>query len=178
MKNKNLLYTFIALFSLFMFNACDTDDLTSVSFDYTTEGVIHTGAFTGTGDRTFGSLVMTSDLKQKLEDNNTSMDLLDELRLKSLVVSHHEDTVATFDNIEKLEMYISTISLNEVFIAGKNPVPDGLNSVNMDVNNTQDLTPFVKSDSFTFTLKGSNSADLPGMNLNIKAVWEVKASAK
>lgn len=177
MKHLNLLFACIGLMSV-MFTACDKDDFTSVKFDYTTEGSFQTQAFTQTGDHTFGELVLTSGLKKELEDNNTSLDLLDELKLKSLTVSHDGDSSATFNSIEKLDMYLNAAGLSEVFVAGKNPVPDGLNSVDMTVNSDQDLSAYLKAESFTFILKGSNTEPVPAKNLKIKAVWEVKASAK
>lgn len=154
------------------------DKFVSANFDYTTETDIMINGLSTIGDHTFGSSVVTSGLKDELEKNNTSLDLLDELNLKSAEVTISGDSNSNFDAIEKVELYLSADGQPEVMIASKNPVPDGQTTLMLDVNNTENLANYIKSNTFTYTVKGRTSAPLHTSILKAKVVWAVKASAK
>jgi hypothetical protein len=172
---KTLAFSVIASF-VFM-GGC-VSKLTSVNFDYPSEAVIATSAQQNVGTQTFGETVVTSDLKKSLEENNTSIDLLDELKLKSAEVTIEDDSMATFDDIENVQLWVSTDGQPEVLIASKNAIPNGLRSVKLDVNNSENLANYIKADKFTYRIKGTNSAAVKAMNLKVHAIWKVQASAK
>lgn len=151
---------------------------TSVDFDYHTEGLIQTNALSTAGTQTFGETVLTSTLKDELEKNNTSLDLLDELKLKSAVISFDQDSVSNFNDVENIQLWLSADGNPEVMIASKNPIADGLNSITLDVNSTENLANYLKATTFTYSIKGTNSNPLPAMNLKANVVWTIKASAK
>lgn len=175
---KHTLNTLVILaFSSILFMGGCLSKFTEVNFDYPTEGIIQTEAITTTGTQTFGETVMTSGLKDELEKNNTSLDLLDELKLKSAKVTL-EDSTMNFDNVETVQLWLSADGQPEVLIASKNPVPDGSNSVSLDVNSTENLANYIKANSFTYRVKGSNSGPLSPMTIKANVVWTIKASAK
>lgn len=176
MKYTRIILNTLLAFILIGFAACDKK-FTSVNFDYKTEGTIQSNAFPSTGTHTFGEMVLNSDLEAELQKNNASLDLLDELRLKSIEISTL-DSGSNFDPIESLEIWLEAPGKPEVLIAGKNPVPDGLTTVEMEVSNGDNLQDYLKGESFTYRIKGTNSGPVAAMNLKIKAVWGVKASAK
>lgn len=177
MKNTLKTLVFLTISSLVFMGGC-LSKYTSVKFDYTTTASIQTAAFTTTGDQTFGEKVLNSDLKAEMEKNNTSLDLLDELKLKSATVKIENDSTANFDNVEKVELWLSADNMPEVLIASKNPVPDGVNFVSLDVNSTENLANYLKANSFTYKIKGRNSGPLAAMQLKAEVIWDVKASAK
>ncbi|MBL7837441.1 MAG: hypothetical protein JNM67_07995 [Bacteroidetes bacterium] len=164
--------------SSFVFMGGCLSKYTSVNFDYTTEAQIETAAVTSVGTQTFGETVMNSELKAELEKNNTSLDLLDELKLKSATVTITNDSNARFDNVEMIELWLSADGMPEVMIASKNPVPDGLNTINLNVNSSENLANYIKANSFTYRVKGTNSGPLSPMTLKANVIWEIKASAK
>lgn len=176
---KNTLNTLLVLaVSSFVFMGGCLSKYTSVKFDYATEGTIQTNAITTSGAQTLGETVLTSGLKSELEKNNTSLDLLDGLTLKSASVSIENDSTANFNNIEMVELYLSSDGLPEVLIASKNPVADGLNTINLDVNSTENLANYIKANAFTYKVKGTSSGPIPAMTLKANVVWNIKASAK
>lgn len=176
---KNTLNTLlITVLSSFVFMGGCLSKYTSVNFDYPTEGSIQTSAITSTGSQTFGETVLTSGLKAELEKNNTSLDLLDELKLKSATITIENDSLANFNNVEMIELYLSADGQPEVLIASKNPVSDGLNTITLDVNSTENLANYIKANSFTYKVKGTNSGPLAAMSLKASVVWTIKASAK
>lgn len=176
---KNTLNTLLALaVSSFIFMGGCLSKYTSVNFDYTTEGLVQTNAITTSGTQTFGETVLTSGLKAELEKNNTSLDLLDELTLKSATVSIENDSTANFDNVEMVELYLASDGLADVLIASKNPVSNGVNSVSLDVNSTENLANYLKANSFSYKIKGTSSGPIPAMTLKANVVWKIKASAK
>ncbi len=176
---KNTLNTLlITVLSSFVFMGGCLSKYTSVNFDYTTEGSIQTTALTTTGTQTFGETVLTSGLKDELEKNNTSLDLLDELKLKSATITIDNDSTANFDNVEMIELWLSADGQPEVMIASKNPVADGTNTIKLDVNSTENLATYIKANAFTYKVKGTNSGPLSAMSLKASVVWTIKASAK
>jgi hypothetical protein len=176
--NTNIQKLAFSVVAAFVFMGGCVSKLTTVNFDYPSEAVIATDAQQNVGPQTFGETVVTSDLKKSLEDNKTSVDMLDELKLKSAEVSIEDDSLATFDDIENVELWVSTDGQPEVLLASKNPVSNGLHTVALDVNNSEDLAKYIKADKFTYRIKGTNSAALKAMHLKVHAIWKVKASAK
>lgn len=175
-------YTFQTLFAItassFMFMGGCLQKLTTLNIDYPTEGTVQTSALTSTGTQTFGETVLTSGLKAELEKNNTSLDLLDELKLKSAKISIENDTTQNFDNVENIELYVAADQQKEVLIASANNIPDGSRSVVLNVNSSENLANYIKANTFTYRIKGTNSAAIPAMTLKANVVWAIKASAK
>ena len=177
MNNTIKLFSVILISSFISMGGC-LSKITTVNFDYPTETTIETVALNNVGPQTFGESVLTSDLKAELEKNNTSLDLLDELKLKSVTISFTNDSISNFNDVENIEFYIAADGNPEVLIASKNPILDNQNSLSLDINSTENLANYLKATTFTYRIKGTNSAALPAKSLNVKAVWTVKASAK
>ena len=165
-----------ATVSSFIFMGGCVSDLTTVTFDHTAEKTIETQAFTTTGTQTFGESILTSSIDAELKSKNTTSDLLDELKLKSARITN-EDTLGNFDNIEKIELYIQADGQPEVLMASKN-VPDGVRTVDLDVNSSEDLAKYLKATTFTYRIKGTNSGPIPAMKLKVSGTYAGKASVK
>ncbi|MES2618570.1 MAG: hypothetical protein V4613_11870 [Bacteroidota bacterium] len=166
----------IAVISAFVFMGGCVQKITTINMNYPTEANVQTQILPTTGNQSFGSVVVTSDLKKELEKNNTSLDLLDELKLKSAVISI--DSTKNFNDVESIEFWLSADGLPTIKVASKNPVADDVMSISLDVSSSEDLSAYIKSTTFNYEIKGTNSAPLPVMDLKIKAVWGIKASAK
>lgn len=151
---------------------------TAVNFDYNTEASIQTLPLPQPGNHTFGESVLTSTLKEELEENNTSIDLLDELKLKTATISFENDSQANFDNVENIQIWLAADGQPEVLIASKNPVEDGKNSITLDVNNSDNLANYLKATTFTYRIKGTSTGPLQKMDLKANVTWNIKASAK
>lgn len=151
--------------------------LTSIDFDLPTEAIITTEEQVAAGTHTLGESVLTSTLKAELEKNNTSVDLLDELKVKRVSVTFAEDSAATFDNIDDVSLWISADGSPEVLMASKT-VAKGLHSVDLDINTNENLANYMKATTFTYRIKGTNNAPIQPMVLKVNAVWVAKATAK
>lgn len=167
---------FVVITSFVFMGGC-LSKLTSVNFDYPTEGVMITDEQTTAGTHTFGETVVTSDLKKQLENNGTSLDLLDELKLRTAKITIEDDSLGNFDKIDNAELWLSADQQPEVLIASKK-VAKGLHEVSLDVNTNENLANYLKAATFTYRIKGTNNAALPAMKLKVNAVWTVKASSK
>lgn len=176
MKKLIINSTIIMFISVLTMGGC-LEKLTSVNFDYTTKATIPVEAIEAPGEYVIGESVLTSTLKEELEKNNTSLDLLDELTLRSAKVSISDSTL-NFNSIEKIELYISADGSPEVLIASKNPVLDNLNNIELTVNSSENLANYIKATTFTYRVKGVSSGPIPAMDLNADVVWTIKASAK
>ncbi len=168
---------FFTVASLVWMGGC-LSKLTTVNFDYKTSGSISTGEFSTPGTHTFGETRLTSELDSVLKANGTSLDMLDELKLKSAVITISNPAGGNFDAVDNVELWISADGSPEVRLASKNPVAKGLNSVTLDVNSTDDLAGYLKAHEFTYRIKGTNNAALSAMTLDVQAIWNVKASKK
>lgn len=177
MKNTIKLFSTIIAITIISMGGC-LSKFTAVNFDYNTEASIQTMILPTPGTHTFGESVMTSTLKEELEKNNTSLDLLDELKLKTATISFENDSQANFDKVENIQIWLSADGNPEVLIASKNPVEKGKNSITLDVNNSDNLANYLKATTFTYRIKGTSSAPLPAMDLKANVTWLIKASAK
>lgn len=166
--------------SSFIFMGGCVTKLTTVDFDYSANAVVETSEFTATGTHTLGETTTTSTLKEELEKNNTNLDLLDQLTLKTVSVSIDlsNNPDLNFDGISGLELYISADNQPEVLIASKASIEPGSTEVILDVNSNEDLKPYLSANTFTYRMKGTNTLPIPAMTLNVHASCNVQASAK
>jgi hypothetical protein len=176
MKTSITILSMMVLSSFIFMGGC-LEKLTTVNFDYTTEAVFNTESHDAPGDYDLGETTLTSGLKEELSKNGTDIDNLDELMLKSAEVVI-ENPSQNFDNISKLELYISADGSPEIIIASSNPVPKGANSVALTVNSTENLMNYIKATTFSYRIAGTTTGKLEPMKLTAKAIWKIKASAK
>lgn len=177
---KNIIKTLatVIITSFVLMGGC-LEKIVKVDFDYTSSGDFSTQALTTTGNNTFGSSVVTSELKQKVEENGASLNDLDELKLKSATVAFKApQPTDNFNGVENIEIWISADGLAPIKLASKTGVADGLNSISLDVNTTDNLANYIKATTFTYEIKGSNSEPIPAMDLKVTATYNVKASKK
>ena len=178
MKNTIKTFAAIVITSFIMMGGC-VEKLVKVDFDYTSSGDFKTTVLPTTGNNTFGSSVVTSELKQKVEENGASLNDLDELKLKSASVAFKTPTQTdNFNGVENIEIWISADGLAPIKLASKTGVADGLTSVSLDVNTTDNLANYIKATTFTYEIKGTNSEPLPAMDLKVITTYNVKASKK
>ncbi len=171
---NTLILTFAVLFSM---GGC-LKKLTVLNFDVDVDGEVSTTELTTTGNQTFGEQVMINDIKKELEENGTSTDLLDEMKLKSAMITITMPQGANFDAIDNISLSISTPTRPEVLMASKMTVAKGTNTITLDVNTSEDLKPYLLDNSFTYKITGSNNAPVAPMTLEMATKWTVKASAK
>lgn len=178
MNTSIKILSFMVLSSFIFMGGC-LKKLTTANFDYTTQGSFKTENVDQSGEFTLGETTLTSTLKDELSKNNTSLDLIDALTLRSAEITIEEaSAVKNFNSIEKAELYISTDDLPEVLLATINPVPQDVQTVSFVVSNSENLMNYLKGTTFTITAKGKTTGPIAPMDLKVKAIWTIKASAK
>lgn len=169
----------IAIFSSVLFMGGCLEKITAVDFTYTTSAQLKSDSLKTVGFQSIDTVVLKSDLEAELKDNGTSLDLLDELTIKSATIGFSAPVTGdNFDKIDGVELWVYTATLPPLKLASKNPVGKGLNTVDLDVASTANLEEYLKSETYTIEAKGSNNAPLGPMNLLVTATWNIKASAK
>lgn len=169
----------IAIFSSVLFMGGCLEKITAVDFNYTSTADLKSDSLKTVGYQSIDSVVLKSDLDSLLKKNGTSLDLLDELTLKSATIAYTSPVTGdNFDKIDAVELWVFTTTLPPLKLASKTPVGKGLTTVDLDVASSANLEEYLKSETYTLQAKGSNNAPLGPMNLTVKANWNIKASAK
>ncbi len=178
MKMKTTIKTLaiVVATSLTLMGGC-LDDLININIDYTAESEVQTTAVVTTGTNTLGNTVVTSELESKLKEKDGSLADIDEIKAKSVSVRFKAPgKTDNFNSIESFEVWLFADGLQPVKIASKDAIPDGLTSVDVDVNSDVNLADYLKKPTFTYELKGTNSAPIQPMSLIVKGTFNVKAS--
>ncbi|MDI1232751.1 MAG: hypothetical protein PSX81_00560 [bacterium] len=169
----------IAIFSSVLFMGGCLEKITAVNFDYTTTASLKSDSLRTVGTQSIDTVALKSDLESELKKKGTSLDLLDELTLKSATIGFTAPTASdNFDKIDAIELWVFTPTLPPLKLATKNPILKGLNIVSLDVASSTNLEEYLKSETYTLQAIGTNNAPLGPMDLTVSASWTIKASAK
>ena len=100
--------------------------------------------------------IITPDIETNSEStfdsNNTSKDLIEEVRLKTLDLNITSPTDGDFTFLKSIDIYISAEGLPEIKVALKDEVPESVGStLSLDVIG-DDLQEYVKKDKFKIRL--------------------------
>lgn len=178
MKTAVYSLMFICVASFLFMGGC-LKNIVSVKFDYQSQASFLSDSLTTTGDQVYGSSVIVSDLSAELDKNGATLDMLDDLKLKTATVAFTSpDSIKNFDWVESFELWVSADGKDPLRVASKNPVATGLTSVSLDVNKNENLMNYFKAPSVKYEVRGRNKAPLLPMDLNVTATYEVKASSK
>lgn len=80
-------------------------------------------------------------------NNNTSVDLVEKVILKKLILTITEPASQNFNFLESVYLYISADGLPEILIASKEAVSENINSLPLDVEDKL-LDEYIKKDKF------------------------------
>ena len=83
------------------------------------------------------------------EVNDTRKDLIEEIRLTSLILTLNAPNNADFSFLESISVYMNAQDLPEVEIAWEDDVPDNAgNQISLNVSN-EDFKEYIKKDEFS-----------------------------
>ena len=148
MKLKILNFTALILL-LLTNNSCRTiDKLTQFNMDFNQTVVIPSS--TGLS---LPIDILTPELETNSEStfeiNNTSKELIEEIRLTSLTLNLTSPSGADFSFLESIRVYMNAQDLPEVEIAWSNDIPDDTgNSLTLNVSGA-DFQEYIKKDQFS-----------------------------
>lgn len=134
-----------------LFITCDKiDNLTKFHIDYDTQVTIPSSAGVN-----LPFDVLTPDTEtnseSKFDSNDTRKDLIEEIKLTQLQLVITSPSNTDFSFLESIEVYISADGLEEIKIASKVDVPEGVSTLDLDVSDA-DLKEYIKKDSYSLRL--------------------------
>ncbi len=89
------------------------------------------------------------DSQQEFENNNSRRDLIENARLRKLVLSIKSPDTGNFDFLNEIEIYIEADGLDRVLIASLDAIPETqLKTIELDVASTE-LVSYLRKDSYT-----------------------------
>lgn len=130
-------------------NSCKKiDQFTQFSMDFNNEIVIPSS----TGISLPINLLtpeLETNSESTFEVNDTRKDLIEEIRLTSLILTLNAPDNADFSFLESISVYMNAQDLPEVEIAWEDDVPDNAgNQISLNVSN-EDFKEYIKKDEFS-----------------------------
>ena len=130
-------------------NSCKKiDQFTQFSMDFNNEIVIPSS----TGISLPINLLtpeLETNSESTFEVNETRKDLIEEIRLTSLILTLNAPNNADFSFLESISVYMNAQDLPEVEIAWEDDVPDNAgNQISLNVSN-EDFKEYIKKDEFS-----------------------------
>ena len=92
---------------------------------------------------------LETNSESTFEVNDTRKDLIEEIRLTSLILTLNAPDNADFSFLESISVYMNAQDLPEVEIAWEDDVPDNAgNQISLNVSN-EDFKEYIKKDEFS-----------------------------
>ena len=124
------------------------DKLTQFDMEYETRVTVPASSGINLPFNLLTPSVPTNSTSQ-FESNNTRKDLVEEIRLTSLILLVESPAGEDFSFLENIAIFIKADGLPERKIAWKEPVPEPVgNKISLDVSG-EDLKEYVKKDQFS-----------------------------
>ncbi|MDB3904892.1 hypothetical protein N9335_00280 [Crocinitomicaceae bacterium] len=146
---KKLLQSFTTLsLILLVSNSCKKiDKFTQFNMDFNNEITIPSSTGINLPINLLTPEVETNS-ESTFEVNDTRKDLIEEIRLNSLILTLDSPNNADFSFLESISVYMNAQDLPEVEIAWKDNVPEDAGSqISLNVSN-QDFKEYIKKDEF------------------------------
>lgn len=118
---------------------------------------------------------ITTDYQKKFESNNTSKDMVEEIKLDKMNLTVKAPQGGNLDFLKSIEVYISADGMSEIRVASKLEIPDGLTTLDLDYadNNLKD---YVMKESIKLRVKTiTDKAITQNQDLNILTRFFVNA---
>lgn len=170
--NKQLI---LLVFILAIFGCQKIDELTQFEMDFTEIVVIPSSIGINLPFN-----INTPDVETNSEStfavNDTRKDLIEEIKLKSFILTLKSPTNADFSFLESISVYISADGLSEVKIAWENNVTSDIEKVlNLEITDL-DLKDYIMKDDFNLRLNTvTDELIMSDYTISIKSVFFVDA---
>jgi len=152
MKRYNL-FILIFISTLIFSTSCEKlDEFTQFNVEYKSSIVIENGSILNLPIDILTPEIQTNQ-ESEFAVNNTRKDLVEEVKLTSLVLKVTSPEDQRLDFINKINIYINAEGLSELQIAFKDPVPEDVgDELSLDVNDNN-LREYIIKDSFTMRVE-------------------------
>lgn len=137
---------------LLVSNSCKKiDQFTQFTMDFNNEIVIPSSTGISLPINLLTPEVETNS-ESTFEVNDTRKDLIEEIRLTSLILTLNAPNNADFSFLESISVYMNAQDLPEVEIAWEDDVPDNAgNQISLNVSN-EDFKEYIKKDEFSLRI--------------------------
>lgn len=127
------------------------DKLTQFHLEYTSSVTVPANSIVNL-PISLASPDITTDYQSKFENNNTSKDLVDEIKLDKINIKVKAPHGTNLNFLKSVEVFISAEGLDEIRVASKFDVPDGLTSLDLDYI-SDNLKEYVLKESIKLRVK-------------------------
>lgn len=141
----------------------------NIDIPATTQSVIQPGSTIK-----FAEIPINNDIKPTLEANGVSIDQVKSVKVKSVSLIVMQ---GNFDFAGSIELGLS-LSGNETKFAFKNPIPTGVSTLELDIDEQADLTTYLKASSFALIVKGTQRAANSAVTIKATITYTVEATVK
>jgi len=119
---------------------------------------------------------ITTNTESVLAVNDTRKDLIEEVTIKSVILSITDPTDEDFSFLKSIDVYIVADSLDEILVAYRNGITNDVGDTLHLVTISDDLKEYIKKDSFKLTVKTVTDELLSrNYDVDIDAVFGVDA---
>jgi len=91
---------------------------------------------------------VTMSNEQTFKNNNTSADLIKDVRLRNLTLTIVDPATARFDFLQSIKLYIGTDPSDKVLLASLDSVPTSVSTITLLPSNAK-LDAYIKASSYT-----------------------------
>ena len=91
---------------------------------------------------------VTMNSQQSFQNNNTSANLVKDVRLTKLTLTISDPATENFNFLQSIKIYIATNDSDKVLLASQDNVPTGVSTIELVSSNTQ-LDKYIKASSYT-----------------------------
>lgn len=95
---------------------------------------------------------ITTNYEEKFSANDTRKDLIEEITISAIDIIVQKPQGQTLDFLKSIEVYISADGLDEIEVASKYDIPDGLTSLGLDYSKAN-LKDYVTKESIKLRIK-------------------------
>ncbi len=119
---------------------------------------------------------VTTNTESQFSLNNTRTDLIEEVTLKSVILTITDPEGSDFSFLKSIEVYLSADSLDEIKIASREGITNDVGDTLHLVTEPDDLQAYIKKESFTLSVKTVTDEMLShDYTIDIDAVFGVDA---
>ncbi len=146
LRMKNLIILFAL--SIGIVSCKKVDEFTMFNIESDTESVIESQIGINL-PFTLPTPVITTNIEQEMEENNSRKDLIEYANLHELRLSIKSPESANFDFLNDLDIYINADGLTEMKIAEIHDLPEnGATSISLEVIQNLDIQNYIKADKY------------------------------
>lgn len=149
---KKLIIVALIATGIISTNSCkELDEFTQFNLNYDAEVVIPKSSVINLPLNLFTPEI-TTNYEEQFSANDTRKDLIEEIRISGIDITVQKPQGQTLDFLKSIEVFISADGLDEIEVASKYDIPDGLTTLGLNYSNAN-LKDYVTKESIKLRVK-------------------------